>query len=100
MSGRWTPNSVPARHPSAVDRLVDGEAVIVLPEQGTVKVLNEVGSHVWSLIDGQRTVTDIAEAICAEYEVSADQALQDILDFLAELEARGAVVPANTSQAG
>ena len=94
MSNRWTPASIPTRNPSAVDRLVDGEAVIVLPEQGTVKVLNRVGSRVWSLIDGKRCVADIAGIICDEYDVSAEQALQDLLAFLAELEARGVISPA------
>ena len=77
--------------PSAIGRTIDDEAVIVLPEQGQVKVLNEVGARIWDLADGSRTVRDIVAAICAEYEVEPAQAEGDTLDFVAELVERGVV---------
>jgi len=76
---------------SAIGRTIDDEAVLVLPEQGQVKVLNEVGARIWDLADGSRTVRDIVAAICAEYEVEPAQAEADTLDFVAELVERGVV---------
>jgi len=79
-------------------RIVDGEAVLVLPDKGEVKVLNPVGARIWTLADGTRSVRDIVSVICAEYEVEQAQAESDTLAFLAELEARGIV--SVTIQAG
>jgi hypothetical protein len=62
---------------------------LVLPDQGLVQVLNQVGASIWALVDGKRTARDIAAALCAEYEVDQEQAEADTLAFVAELEAKG-----------
>jgi len=72
-------------------RNLENEAVLVLPDRGQVKVLNQVGASIWTLADGARTVRDIAAAICAEYDVSQAEAEADVLAFVAELEAKGIV---------
>jgi hypothetical protein len=75
----------PALHPQVAARIIDGEAVIVLPESGQVNVLNEVGSRIWELIDGTLSVGGITEAIVAEYDVTAQQAERDVNEFIQEL---------------
>ncbi len=75
----------PVLHPQVAARIIDGEAVIVLPESGQVTVLNEVGSRIWELIDGTRSVGEITEAIVAEYDVTAEQAERDVEEFIQEL---------------
>lgn len=85
-------NSIPAPNPSVVGRVVDGEAVLVLPDQGQVKVLNEVGARFWSLADGSRSIAQIAQAICTEYDVDPDQAEADALEFFTSLSDKGVVV--------
>jgi hypothetical protein len=75
----------PNRHPRTASRLVDGEAVIVLPEEGTVKVLNSVGSRIWELADGAHLVRDIVETIYQEYDVDRDQAEEEVVAFVTEM---------------
>ena len=77
----------PKKHPRTASRLVDGEAVIVLPGEGTVKVLNDVGSRVWELADGTRTVDDMVETIYDEYDVDRDQAQEDVIEFVTTMVA-------------
>jgi hypothetical protein len=84
-------NSIPAPNPNVVGRMVDGEAVLVLPDQGQVKVLNPVGARIWSLADGSRSIAQIAQVICDEYEVDPEQAQADVLEFFARLEDKGVV---------
>jgi hypothetical protein len=84
-------DSYPVPNPAVVGRLVEGEAVIVLPEQGQVKVLNEVGARIWALADGTRTLRQIATALGDEYEVDQAQAEADVLDFVAQLAERGII---------
>jgi len=83
--------SIPAPNPSVVGRMVDGEAVLVLPDQGQVKVLNPVGARIWSLADGSRSIAQIAQVICGEYEVDPQQAQADALEFFTNLENKGVV---------
>ena len=74
------------KHPRTASRVIGGEAVIVIAEENLVKVLNEVGSRIWELTDGTRTVREIAEVIYTEYEIDKDQAEQDVVEFVEELE--------------
>jgi hypothetical protein len=86
-----TLESYPIPVPGVVGRVVEDEAVLVLPERGQVKVLNEIGARIWELANGQRPVSEIAALICKEYEVDLEVAAADALEFLADLESRGVV---------
>ncbi len=72
-------------------RLLENEAVVVLPEKGQVKVLNEVGARIWSLADGGRSVRDIAAIISTEFAVTPAEAEADTLAFIATLAAKDIV---------
>lgn len=74
-----------------VGRVVDDEAVIVLPGKGKVKVLNEVGAFIWSQVDGYRTVAEIVKSVCEEFDVDQPQAEADTIAFLADLQERGVI---------
>lgn len=66
-------------------RELDGEAVLLNPEGGYSYSLNQVGTLIWSLLDGAHTSADIARAICEDYEVEYEQALQDVDQILVDL---------------
>ena len=76
----------PLKSQHTASRIIEGEAVIVIPQEGLARILNQVGSRIWELMDGGRTVADIVEIISREFEVSPEEAREDILDFLRELE--------------
>lgn len=80
-------NCYPVLASQAVGRVVDDVMVILLPEIGEVKVLNEVGGRIYQLIDGLTSVRDIAAQIAREYHVAAEQAENDTVQFLEELRA-------------
>lgn len=82
---------IPIPNPAVVARSVENEAVLLLPEQGEVKVLNEVGARIWMLVDGSRSIADIAVVISAEYDVALSDAEADTLAFLQSLAERGLV---------
>lgn len=81
-------DSIPVMLPAVVGRIIDEEAVLVLPEQGQVKVLNSVGARIWTMIDGIRSVREIAALIGLEYDVDLQQAEEDTLQFVRDLEQR------------
>jgi hypothetical protein len=82
---------VPA--PNVVGRMIDAEAVLVLPDKGQVKVVNEVGARIWALTDGSRSIREIASVICSEFEVDLDTAEADTLEFIKNLVQRGILLP-------
>jgi hypothetical protein len=84
-------NSRPAPHPQVAARVVDESAVIVLADRGEVNVLNPVGTRIWELCDGSRSVRQIAEIIASEFDVTAERALQDTEEFLGQLLQSNAV---------
>ncbi len=75
-------------NPDIVGQMLHGEAVLLLPNKGKVKVLNDVGARIWELADGSRTIAEIAAVITAEYAVPQAQAEADTLAFVAELVQR------------
>lgn len=70
---------------SIVGQILQDEAVLLLPAQGQVKVLNEVAARIWSLIDGTRTITEIASVLTIEYAVEQVQAEADTVVFITDL---------------
>ena len=86
-----TLNSYPVPAENVRGRRLENEAVVVLPEKGEVKVLNEVGAQIWMLADGTRSVREIVAAVCAEFEAAPDVVEADTLKFLAELQQKGLI---------
>ena len=84
----FTLNTRPIKSAKTTGRLLENEAVIVLPEQAQVKVLNAVGARIWDLVDGQRTAGEIALQLAQEFAVDLETAEQDTLVFLNQLAER------------
>lgn len=80
-----------AKTDRSVARIVDGEAVVVEPGDGLVTIVNAVGTRIWDLLDGRRTVREIAGRVAGDYDVSRDQALADTLEFLRDLREKGLI---------
>ena len=75
----------PKPHPQTAGRVIDGEAVLILADSSEINVLNQVGSRVFELSDGQTSVAEIAQIITEEFDVSLEQAQKDVTEFLQEL---------------
>lgn len=88
-------SAVLRKHPDAASRVYGEDAMIVLPGASSITILNPTGSRVWDLIDGKKTMSEIARIIEREYEVSFEQALDDVREFTSELEAKGMVASDN-----
>ncbi len=72
-------------------RVVLGETVLVpvranVADLEAIYVLNEIGTRVWQLLDGQRTVEEIVDIIAREYAVDRARIARDVDTFLNELQ--------------
>lgn len=77
-------------------RNIAGETLIVpvknrVGDLSAIYTLNEVGARIWQLIDNGQPVSKIAEAVAAEYDVTVDEAAQDVLELLDSMEAAGLI---------
>ena len=79
--------------PGVVTQASEDGLVVVLPQKGKYMVLNGSGAVVFELIDGRRTLQDVAAALCDRYEgLSAEQAQKDVSALAKKLVARGVLV--------
>jgi Coenzyme PQQ synthesis protein D (PqqD) len=84
-----------------VTRSIAGETIVV-PVRGQVGDLdaiynlNETGAFIWDQIDGRKSVTQVVEALRAEFEVSPEEAEKETSEFIAGLEAAGMIEPSGS----
>jgi coenzyme PQQ synthesis protein D (PqqD) len=81
-----------AKSPSTAWQILAGEAVIVSMETKVMRGLNPVGSLVWELIDGRRTVDEIVAVVVREFDVDPSTATEDVEAFVGDLLDKGLVI--------
>lgn len=80
------------QHPEALARRIEDLFVILQPDMSELHSLNAVATHIWSLIEGERTVADVVASVVEEYEVDEDTARRDVLELLTTLRDKQLVV--------
>ena len=63
-------------------RIIEGEAVIVLPQSSEVNTLNKIGTKIWNMANGNVKISEIISAIYQEYNVEMAHIKKDILEFI------------------
>ncbi|MFO7898703.1 MAG: PqqD family protein [Planctomycetota bacterium] len=66
----------PRRTPNVLEKDVDGELIIVNANTNELVSPSESGRAIWDLIDNHRTVDQIVEQICADYELDAGDVVE------------------------
>jgi pyrroloquinoline quinone biosynthesis protein D len=80
--------AVPRVHGETALQKVGGRWVAATPDdqlhsfEAVDGVVSEVGERIVELIDGQRSVADIVEALLVEFEVTREVAESDTLEFI------------------
>lgn len=75
----------PIHHPQVISRAVDDETLLLKLDTGQVSVLNEVGGQIWDLMDGQRPLGDIIQAVGEQYGVERQRVESDVRAFVGAL---------------
>jgi hypothetical protein len=76
----------------AFRRLADGEGGVLLHlESGEYHGINEVGCLIWELLDGERTVDQVAASLRDEVEGGPDDLTGEVIVFLDSLRVRDLV---------
>ncbi|HRC42504.1 MAG TPA: PqqD family protein [Nitrospira sp.] len=69
--------------------VLDGESVLLNLNSGRYYTLNVVGSAIWDLCRGEQSLRQINSAVCARFDVSEQQAQDDMLELIVLLEQEG-----------
>ncbi|MBK9713266.1 MAG: lasso peptide biosynthesis PqqD family chaperone [Kouleothrix sp.] len=84
-------DSIVVVSPDQVSSDLAGEVVMLNLKNGTYYGLDEVGAHVWALIQEPRAVAAIRDSILAEYDVEPERCEQDLLALLGDLADNGLI---------
>lgn len=78
-----------------VSREIEGDVIIVPLAAGIGETddelftLNETGKAIWQKLDGQRTLSQVAEELGQDFAAAVDELEADVLGFATELVRRG-----------
>jgi len=82
----------PAQTPGLICRTVDGEAVVLDRETGTVHRLNSTATCIWNHCNGKNTPADIAAAVAASFESAPENVVADTIKTIAEMQGLGLLI--------
>ncbi|MCX2975369.1 PqqD family protein [Halieaceae bacterium IMCC8485] len=84
-------NQVVTLSPDVISQEVSGETVLLDLNSEHYFGLDEVGTRIWQLIDSSGNLQEIYDTMLNEYEVEADQLLEDMAQLLGDIEKAGLV---------
>jgi Coenzyme PQQ synthesis protein D (PqqD) len=77
---------LPVRNPLLAWRMIEGEVVVISPEDSSVHELNDTASFIWNAMNGERTSAEIAALLSEEYDVLPEVALAHTQELIASLQ--------------
>lgn len=84
-------DAFPRQRSDLAARVIEGEAVVVTPADGSVHELDAVATFVWEGCDGRNSGRALARRVTEAYEVETEVAERDVAGLLQELQAKGLV---------
>ncbi len=76
---------------SVACRVIEGNAVLIIPASAQILGLNRTGTHIWTLLASPRTAEEIAVEIAAHFRIPLERARADSEAFLADLRKKALV---------
>ena len=77
---------------------LEGEAVLLNMQTATFFGLNPVGTRIWELLSQHGDLETVTTKFCEEYDVTEDQFLSHLSEFIDKLRCKGLVEASETSQ--
>jgi hypothetical protein len=81
-------HSVLERHPDVAWQRVQGEVVLLHCRSRRLLGLNPTAARTWDLLDGRRTLDEIASTIAREFGAPPDAVTADVMTFAGALAER------------
>ena len=84
-------NQICTRNDQTASRVMAGEAIVLTPMDSRIYTFNETGTRIWELLVGSPRIGDLIQEIHQEFNVTRQQAEQDVMTFVHSLLERGLV---------
>ncbi len=84
-----TGGTVLKRSDDLLSNELDGETVMMSIESGKYYGLEEIATRIWQLLETPQAVSQLCDALVAEFDVTREQCEADVLPFLADLAKEG-----------
>lgn len=68
-----------------VSRIIDGEAFLMTEDGKKMHMINKVGTLIWECADGSVLIEKIISKILKRFDIDAETAKNDCLEFIHEL---------------
>jgi len=78
--------SCPKHGAQVIAQKASNDWLLLNMEDGNYFSLNDIGGRIWELCDGTRSVSQLAVALAAEYDASAEVLEKDIVELLEGLQ--------------
>ena len=72
-------------------QILDGDAVIVSPKTGKIRVLNPVGTFIWQMLVLDHNAAEIQDALVSNYAITPERAARDLQAFISDLSQRNLI---------
>ncbi|OGL39600.1 MAG: hypothetical protein A3C43_08425 [Candidatus Schekmanbacteria bacterium RIFCSPHIGHO2_02_FULL_38_11] len=81
---------------SVVSRKIADEIILVpirknVGDLESIYTLDEIGAKIWELVDGKRKMKEIKNVLLEEFDVTEEQVVSDMKDFIGQLEVMGGI---------
>jgi coenzyme PQQ biosynthesis protein PqqD len=84
--------SCPKRGEQVIAQKAASDLLLFNMNDGNYYSLNEIGSRIWELCDGNRSVSQLVEALAAEYDASSEVLENDVVELLESLQSGKLIV--------
>lgn len=80
-----------------VSRNIAGETILVpirgnLADMQNIFTINKIGAFIWERLDGKRPLSETLESLLDHFDVSSQEAQNDILVFIAQVLETGLAI--------
>lgn len=83
--------ATPSQGEAVIYQVIEDEAVLLNLDNGYYYSLDPLGSEIWAMCTGTRSLHAMLDRLCDEYDVTQDQAQRDLLDLVNDLWREGLV---------
>lgn len=77
------------QNPDTPARTLDGEAIVITPEDSVLHTLNDTATFIWDRADGTRTLKAIAAEMATVFDVDPETLQKEAVAFVEDAVRRG-----------
>ena len=79
----------PRQNPDTPTRTIEGEAVVITPDDSQLHNLNQTATLIWERANGTHSLEEICQEMLQTFEVEEKELRTDILEFVHESQSKG-----------